>query len=191
MRYLLAPFLLLAAAACSSLAIAAAAAFRGPDALTADPATFQVVSSTPQAVQLTPAGQRLTLSATRPETGQRVEEQFALDRLALGSSGLKGIKPAEGENLYLYKLSPEDANRYARLQDELKGWLETRSDTATMVAVSVLPSGCVDADVAEQERLSTFWLSVDEGDTFVPLVRNIDVIELSQRSGPNVSVSTC
>ena len=147
MRHLLAPFLLLSAAACSTISVGAYAAFRGPDALSAEPSSFQIVSSTPQGVQLDPAGQVLRLSATRSETGQRVEELFALDRLAIGSSGLKGIKPAEGENLFLYKIAPDELERYASLQDQIQGWRDgSKVNTRQVLAMSVLPAGCIVAD---------------------------------------------
>ena len=192
MRHLLAPFLLLSAAACSTISVGAYAAFRGPDALSAEPSSFQIVSSTPQSVQLDPAGQVLRLSATRSETGQRVEELFALDRLAIGSSGLKGIKPAEGENLFLYKIAPDELERYASLQDQIQGWRDgSKVNTRQVLAMSVLPAGCIVADTPAEERLSTFWLSVDEGDSFMPLAKDIDPTALALNAQQSEAVQTC
>ena len=192
MRHLLAPFLLLSAAACSPLSLGAYAAFRGPGALSAEPSSFQIVSSTPQGVQLDPAGQVLRLSATRSETGQRVEALFALDRLAIGSSGLKGIKPAEGENLFLYKIAPDELERYASLQDQIQGWRDgSKVNTRQVLAMSVLPAGCIVADTPVEGRLSTFWLSVDEGDSFMPLAKDIDPTALALNAQQSEAVHTC
>lgn len=191
MRPLLAPFMLLAAAAGSAIAAAVFAVVLGPTPLTADPATLQVVSSTPTSVQLDPAGQVLRLSATNSKTGQRIEESFSLSRQAMGSSALKGIKPAEGEHLHLYQISTEELERYAEVQARILGWNETRVSANKLVSLNILPSGCVQADADLKARLSTFWLSVDEGDSFAPIVKQIDPAELAANAGEHDAVHTC
>jgi len=191
MRYLLAPFMLLLVAACSTISIGAVAALRGVDPLTADPAQFQLVSSSPQTVQLDPAGQKLTLSATRGETGQRIEEQFILDRLAIGSSSLRGIKPAEGENLYLYQMAQQDLDRYMRMQTELQSWKTGSVRDKNNLSLGVQASGCIVAGTSKEDRLATFWLSVDQGDSFMPLVKNVDLVDIAREAGLSENIQTC
>ena len=191
MQPFLAPLLLLAVAAGSTMSVAAFATFRGTDPLSANPSAFQVVSSTPQQVQLDPAGQALRLSATNRETGQRIEERFSLDRVAVGTSGLKGIKPAEGESLFLYQISPDDLNRYSRVQEQVNMWHPVRVSTRQIVSMSVVPSGCIVADTAAEDRLTTFWLSVDDGDSFAPMDRRIDPVQLAANAGEAETVQTC
>ena len=191
MRHWLAPFLLLSAAACSSISVGAFAAFRGPDALSAEASAFRVVSSTPPSVHLHEHGQVLRLSATRSEIGQRIEEQFALHRLEIGSDGLMGIKSAEDENLYLYEIAPEDQERYAEVQKDIRAWQKGKPQTRDVLAMSFLPAGCVAIDSVPEERLSAFWLSVDEGNSFTPLARHADPVELALNAERIEAVQLC
>lgn len=191
MRHWLAPFLLLSAAACSTISVGAFAAFRGPDALSAEASAFRVVSSTPPSVHLYEQGQVLRLSATRAALGQRVEEQFALNRLTIGSDGLAGIKSGEDENLYLYEIAPEDRERYAEVQKNIQSWHVGRPQTRDVLAMSFLPAGCVAIDSVAEERRSAFWLSVDEGNSFTPLARHADPVELALNAEQMGAMQLC
>lgn len=191
MRHWLAPFLLLSAAACSSISVGAFATFRGPDALSADASAFRVVSSTPPSVHLHEQGQMLRLSATRSETGQRMEEQFTLHRLEIDSLGMMGIKSGEDENLYLYEIAPEDQERYAEVQTNIRAWHEGKPQTRDVLTMSFLPTGCVAVDSVKDERLSAFWLSVDAGNSFTPLAKNTDPVELALNAERIEAVQLC
>lgn len=191
MRHWLAPFLLLSAAACSTISVGAFAAFRGPDALSAEASAFRIVSSTPPSVHLYEQGQVLRLSATRAEIGQRIEEQFRLNRLSIGSDGLKGIKSGEAENLYLYEIALEDQERYAEVQENIRSWHAGRPQTRDVLAVSFLPTGCVAIDSVAEERRSAFWLSVDEGNSFTALARNTDPVKLALNAEQMEAMQLC
>lgn len=109
----------------------------------------------------------------------------------MGSSGLKGIKPAEDENLHLYQISPDELDRYVRVQDEILGWHEHRLSPRQLVSLTVLPAGCIKADTQHQGRLSAFWLSMDGGDSFTPLERQIDPLQLAANAGETETVQSC
>lgn len=174
MRYLFAPFMLLLAAAGCLISIGAVTALRGPSLATVDPAELHVVISASNEVKLEPAGQKLLASATNPATGQRVETVFDLERLALGSSNLRGIKADDGQSLLLYRLSAEDHARFAALQSQISTWRHPEHRLSNSLSLRYVASGCLIVDSAEREIGAEVWMSLDEGDSFVLNSQKID-----------------
>ena len=70
-------------------------------------------------------------------------------------------------------------------------WHPVRVSTRQIVSMSVVPSGCIVADTAAEDRLTTFWLSVDDGDSFAPMDRRIDPVQLAANAGEAETVQTC
>ena len=165
MRYLFAPFMLLLAAAGCLISIGAVTALRGPSLATVDPAELHVVISASNEVKLEPAGQKLLASATNPATGQRVETVFDLERLALGSSNLRGIKADDGQSLLLYRLSAES---------QISTWRHPNHRLSNSLSLRYVASGCLIVDSDEREIGAEVWMSLDEGDSFVLNSQKID-----------------
>ena len=115
MRFLLAPLLLLAVAASSSLAIAAVTVFRAPDLLNTAPDRVQVLMLSGPSLAFVPDEQRLRLAATNHDSGLSMQHSFDLERIDLSESELRGLKQESGEPLAIsdrrgdhrrYKLEP-------------------------------------------------------------------------------------
>ena len=116
MRFLLAPLLLLAVAASSSLAIAAVTVFRAPDLLNTSPDRVQVLMLSGPSLAFVPDEQRLRLAATNHDSGLSMQHSFDLERIDLSESELRGLKQESGESLWLYRIAEDDHQRYQLVQ---------------------------------------------------------------------------
>lgn len=177
MRYFFAPLLLILLAAGCLISIGVVTAWRGPNLASASPADLHVVVSVSNTIKLEPARQQLLASATNPATGQRIETRFPLERLALGSSNLRGIKAEAGQALYLFRLEAKDHERFAALQSRISKWQQPGHPLSNRLSLSYRASGCLITQGQTDEAAAEVWMSLDAGESFVLNRQKIDFMD--------------
>ena len=176
MRFLLAPLLLLAVAASSSLAIAAVTVFRAPDLLNTAPDRVQVLMLSGPSLAFVPDEQRLRLAARHHASGASMEHSFDLERIDLSESELRGLKQETGESLWLYQIAEDDHGRYRLVQQQLNRWGRPGVRADYSLDLDVIVAGCLLPDVqgrtGSADKAGAFWVSLDDGGNFEALAHH-------------------
>ena len=176
MRFLLAPLLLLAVAASSSLAIAAVTVFRAPDLLNTSPDRVQVLMLSGPSLAFVPDEQRLRLAATNHDSGLSMQHSFDLERIDLSESELRGLKQESGESLWLYRIAEDDHQRYQLVQQRLNRWGRPGVRADYSLDLDVIVAGCLLPDAqgktGNADKAGAFWVSLDDGGNFEALAHH-------------------
>ncbi|WMS45314.1 hypothetical protein RDV64_23555 (plasmid) [Acuticoccus sp. MNP-M23] len=163
---------ILAMAACTSITPGGLVAASRLDPLNTPPGEIGVALSVPDAVRLTSADATLRIAFREDGAGSTtlVEETVPL-MLTRDDAGLVSGAQA-GETVYIAGLSPDDADRFAQAQADIRDARARGIAGSGSLSVSIT-GGCFVG--ARPETLPTrSWLRTSPSGGFVPLTRRVD-----------------
>lgn len=143
--------------ACTSIVPSTALRLHALSPMEADPAGFAVAMTLPEGLEIEPDSVRLTLNATRTDTGEIRDAAFVLDRLA--SAGA------------VYRVAPDDLEALRAFQANM-GRLKAEHGDAARGSLSVTLSPCTIGDGPADDARANVSIRIDPDGPFLPLIRN-------------------
>ena len=134
------------------------------DPMTADPASIAVRFHLPQGLDMPEGSAVLTLD-TKNTAGAELNEVYVLRRASHAGD-------------VVFRVAPNDLERLRAQQAAVKTWGEEESDGTLRVGIEDLCT--IGAGPPPDARLSTA-ISLDAGDTFLPLVTDISLSEVLEQ----------
>lgn len=166
-------------AACSAVVPSGAARLAALSPLDADPAAVSVALVLPEGIEVMPGSAKLSLGATRTDTGEAATGEFVLEAAA-GDPSAFG---ADAAALRTFRLSEPDVARMRAVQDRLRGW--EAAGVKTRGTLSVALGGCtLGAGPAPDARASVF-LRTGAGGSYFPLLDGARIADLGDTQTPS------
>lgn len=152
MRFAVLP--IIALSACTSLVPSTVMRLNGLSPTTADPAGFAVDLALPDGIDVQPGTARLMFSVARSDTGETQSGVYVLER---------------DDDVFL--IAEDDLPALRSLQATARLW-DAENDGATNGSLGLTLAPCLIGDGPAPNARVSVGLRLEEGGTFLPLVRN-------------------
>jgi hypothetical protein len=162
---------------CGSVVLSTVAALNAQSPLTADPAGIEIAVDMPEGADIPQGGATFVISMARTDTGEALNETFALQRREASDGRL------------LFRVNPAELDDLRDIQARALAW-ETENSAASSGSFSVNVFACKIGDGPEDDARFSVAIRTEVGGGFMPLIRNalvMDAIEAadSVEDAPN------
>lgn len=158
---------LLWVAACSYVSPLTVARLSAMSPLTADPGGIEVVVMIPDGVRLAEGAAYMDLDAYRSDTGERLREHIALDRVDDGST-------------ILWRIPEEDLDRLRKAQKTVAAW-EAEVPDASSGSFSVGLRQCFEGRQPEPDDVFSIAIRTEKQGPLRPLMRDVPFAKLYEQ----------